>query len=174
MLQSRKERDKVAVLAFKAGDYSTGGTQKGRITFIGLMTRDEVKEACKRLDDVQGFTDEAVEEVRKDGDYNGPADFGTKVHKRIAEKIRKEKDPNFRPEVSVVKSKEEDQDYGTRGSVRMDAYENRPQDSTACIYDPKTGKRGLSLPRMAELVVNAKSFFGANRIIVIEVRPGQR
>jgi len=56
-LSSRKERDKVAVLAFKAGDYSTGGTQtqKYGITFIGLLTRDEVKKkpvtdwaTCKR------------------------------------------------------------------------------------------------------------------------------
>jgi len=176
-LSSRKERDKVAVLAFKAGDYSTGGTQtqKYGITFIGLLTRDEVKKACDRLGNMQALTDEAVEEVRKDGDYKGPADFGTKVHKRIADGVRAQKKPNYRAEVSAFKSNETKARYGDKGSIRIDAFENRPEFSTVCIYDPKTGERGLSLPRMLELAQTAHRLFGkAERFIVIEVRPRQK
>jgi hypothetical protein len=139
------------------------------------MTRDEVKEACDRLKDVQMFTDEAVEEVRKDGRYKGAADFGTKVHKMIADKIRKVNDANFRAEVSGFKSNDAKATYGDKGSIRIDAFENRPESSTVCIYDPKTGERGLSLPRMLELAQTAQRLFGkSERLIVIEVRPGQR
>ena len=66
-------------------------------------------------------------------------------------------------------------DYGELGSIRMDAYENVPEKSTVCVYDPKTGWRGLSFPRMNELAAAAHRLFGykPNYIFVIEVRPGQ-
>ena len=67
--------------------------------------------------------------------------------------------------------------YSTRqlGSIRIDAYENIPEQSTVCVYDPKTGRRGLSFPRMNELAAAAHRLFGykPDYIIVIEVRPGQ-
>ena len=40
---------------------------------------------------VQKLTDAAVANVTRVGDYKGPADFGTKVHKEIADAIRKER-----------------------------------------------------------------------------------
>jgi hypothetical protein len=48
--------------------------------------------------------------------------------------------------------------------------------STVCVYDPKTGERGLSLPRTIELAEAAfeKFKYQPNHIIVIEVRPGQK
>jgi len=66
-------------------------------------------------------------------------------------------------------------DYGELGSIRIDAYENVPEKSAVCVYDPKTGWRGLSFPRMNELAAAAHRLFGykPNYIIVIEVRPGQ-
>jgi hypothetical protein len=65
--------------------------------------------------------------------------------------------------------------YGQLGSIRMDAYENIPDKSTVCVYDPKTGRRGLSFPRMNELAASAHRLFGytPKYIIVTEVRPGQ-
>jgi len=43
------------------------------------------------------------------------------------------------------------------------------------VYDPKTGQRGLSFPRMTELADNAHHLFKyrPRHIIVIEVRPRQ-
>jgi hypothetical protein len=74
-----------------------------------------------------------------------------------------------------MKSQLEDAYYRKKGSVRIDAYENKPEISTVCIYDPKTGGRGLSRPRMAELASTAvRKFPGTKRIIVIEMRPGQQ
>jgi len=175
-LSSRNSQERTAVFGFKAREYQEKGTpQKPDAAFVADLTRDEVKKACDRLDDVQRRTDAAVDQVRRVGDYDGPADFGTKVHKIIADGIRSENDPNYIAEVSVMKSRMAAARYGKKGTVRIDAFENRPEISTVCIYDPKTGSRGLSFPRMAELANTAeRKFPGTGRIIVIEVRPRQK
>ena len=60
---------------------------------MASLTRDEVGKVCDKLRDVQGFTDTAVTEVTTTGNYKGPADFGTKVHKKIADAINDRKEP---------------------------------------------------------------------------------
>ena len=192
-LSSRKDRDGTAVFAFKAAKYEkqTGPKGLSELSWVGYVKRDELKEVCEKLDTVQELTDAAVKKVREDGEYDGPADFGTKVHKMIADKINSNQntDPDFKAEVSAIKSELEaredpnyavnkpklDAKYGQRGTVRFDAYENRRKISTVCVYDPKTGKRGLSFPRMTELAKAAFKLFHypPQHIIVIEVRPGQ-
>jgi hypothetical protein len=175
-LASQNRADRVAVFGFKAREYQEKGTrQEPDAVFVAELTRDEVEKACKQLEDVQKRADAAVAKVRKDGDYEDPADFGTKVHRIIAHGINGENDPNYIAEVSVMKSRMEAAHYGKKDTVRVDVFENRPEISTVCIYDPKTGSRGLSRPRMAELANTAeRKFPGTNRIIVIEVRPGQK
>jgi hypothetical protein len=198
-LSSRKDPDRTAVFAFNAKKYEkpeTDGNEKRPVVFVGSLTRDEVRKVCDKLPDVQKLTDAAVAKVTTDGDYKGPADFGTKVHKEIADAIRKENDPDFKAEKSVIKTVLEtgrqtsssnsgnaqevdpdmEADYGELGSIRIDAYENVPKKSAVCVYDPKTGWRGLSFPRMNELAPAAHRLFGykPNYIIVIKVRPGQK
>jgi|EndMetStandDraft_8_1072994.scaffolds.fasta_scaffold36819_2 hypothetical protein len=176
-LAGRKDRDRTPVFAFKAAEYENRGTKKQPdITWVGYVKREELEDVCDKLGDVQKYTDEAVKEVREDNDYKGPADFGTKVHKVIAKKVDDYGDRNFKAEVSWIKSKLEAAYHGEKDSVRIDAFEYRPKISTACVYDPKTGARGLSLPRMGELAQTAYWLFGhkPRHIIVIEVRPGQK
>jgi hypothetical protein len=174
-LLGRKDRDGTAVFAFKAAKYEKSGPEgQAELRWVGYVKRDELKDVCKKLPYVQRYTDEAVEEVRKDEKYKGPASFGSRVHKVIADKVDEAGDPNFRAEVSAIKSRLEAK-YGEKDSVRIDAYENHREISTVCVYDPKTGKRGLSLPRMTELAEAAFSLFKyvPQHFIVIEVRPGQ-
>ena len=81
------------------------------------------------------------------------------------------KDPNFRAAVSYLKASEED--YGVKGTIRVDVYENT-QKGTVCVYDIKTGRSGLSNARIAEIV--SRVYAGSrkpNRIIITEVRPQQ-
>ena len=197
-LSSRKDPNRTAVFAFNAKKYEkpeTDGNEKRPVVFVGSLTRDEVRKVCDKLLDVQELTDAAVANVKRVGNYKGPADFGTKVHKEIADAIRKENDPDFKAEKSVIKTvletgrqtssansgnaqevdPEMEADYGELGSIRIDAYENVPKKSAVCVYDPKTGWRGLSFPRMNELAASAHRLFGykPNYIFVIEVRPGQ-
>ena len=104
----------------------------------------------------------------------GPRISESKVHQKIAKAVEGEGNPDFRAEQSAIKSKQEAR-YGEPGTVRIDAYENHREISTVCVYDPKTGKRGLSFPRMTELAKSAFSLFAhvPQHFIVIEVRPGQ-
>jgi hypothetical protein len=77
-------------------------------------------------------------------------------------------DPDFRAEVSAIKSREVT--YGRSGSVRVDVLE-RVGNGTVCVYDIKTGDRGLSARRMVEIADNVHSrYLGTRRIIVIETR----
>jgi hypothetical protein len=173
-LSNQNSRGGATVLAFKAGDYRNEGTKsKPEIALVRRLTRDEVGDFCKKLENVQDLTDKAVRQVRKDDDYMGAADFGTKVHKMIADGINNQGKPDYRAEKSGFKSSWAKAKYGQKDSIRIDAYENLAEISTACIYDPKTGERGLSLPRMLELAQTAYRLFKSKQIIVIEVRPSQ-
>jgi hypothetical protein len=86
-------------------------------------------------------------------------------------------------------------DYGTKGSIRVDSieqgtndtkgkgsnddrridgYQKRPKD-TVCVYDIKTGRRGLSMRRKKEIASKiAGSYPGTKRVVVCEIRPQGR
>jgi hypothetical protein len=67
-LAGRDRQDRVAVIGFKAREYrGEGSPEKPAATFVGELSRDEVKEVCKKLVDVQERTDDAVDQVRKVG-----------------------------------------------------------------------------------------------------------
>ena len=109
-LSSRNGPDGTAVFAFKAAQYRKEEDEKGKIeaAWVGRLTREQVGKTCDLLGDVQSRTDDAVEEVRKEGKYNGPADFGTKVHKSFADGINagRKEHPNYIAEVSLAKSRQ--------------------------------------------------------------------
>jgi hypothetical protein len=113
--------------------------------------------------------------VRADGVSRSPAAYGTEVHARLAAEIngpRGYDDPvnvNFRAEVSILKSNLDD--YGTRGSVRVDVLE-RVDTNTVCVYDIKTGRARLSRPRIDEIAFNVNRLYpGTSRLLIIETRP---
>lgn len=66
--------------------------------------------------------------------------------------------------------KSEEAAYGSRNSVRVDVLEN-VGDGTVCVYDIKTGTKGLSPGRMVEIATGVRSYYpGTRRIMVIETR----
>ena len=81
-------------------------------------------------------------------------------------------DPNFRAEYSLIKSQEAEY-YGEKGSVRVDVLEN-VGNGTVCVYDIKTGDKGMNVSRMDEIAFNVnRRYPGTQRVIVIETRPGR-
>ena len=139
------------------------------------MPRNQVDEYCPRHGEVQERTSRIAREEKEKGYFTSPQEYGTLVHKRLADEIngpsgRKEPiDPHFRAEVSLLKSKEEA--YGQAGTIRVDVLE-RVDDRTVCVYDIKTGRRGLSIGRMNEIATNVNMRYpGTGRIVVIEARP---
>jgi hypothetical protein len=169
-LSLRNSHDKQAVIAFKAREYHPVSEGVLDLEHVKLLGRDEVGDACKRFEEVQKLTDEAATKVKQTAPHLAAPDYGTAVHSYIKKEIDKEQNADFRAEVSYLKSQEE-KVYGRKDSIRIDVLE-KVKDGTVCVYDIKTGRRGLSVPRIAEI---AKNVFGAypgtSRIIVTEVRP---
>ena len=168
-LSALNGRDSQAIITFNASEFRPNGRGELDLNDVKLLDRDKVDAACPRLGEVQDRTDLAVETVRQSGRYLPPAKFGTAVHTNLKQQISDLRDPDFRAEVSYLKSLEDG--YGKKDSIRIDVLEN-VGDGTACVYDIKTGRRGLSIPRIKEIATNV---FGAfprtRRIIVSEIRP---
>jgi hypothetical protein len=75
-LSSRKDADRTAVFAFKAGRYENRGTKtEPEIAWVGYVKQDELKDVCDKLRTVQEYTDQAVDKVRKDNKVQGAGRF---------------------------------------------------------------------------------------------------
>lgn len=98
--------------------------------------------------------------------------LGSHIHAEVARTVNEQRDPDFVAELIFSDVNE----FGKRiisGSVRADIFE-RVHPDTACIYDPKTGKKGLTPARAIELSAAAQRAFGSiKRFIIIQVRPAQ-
>lgn len=105
-----------------------------------------------------------------------PQHRGTVTHKELEKLINGRGEAHLHAEVSRVKGRWADADYGTKGSVRIDVLEYAGE-GTVCVYDIKTGKSRssrLSPARMRELAENALDAYpGTQRIVVTEVRPSR-
>ena len=104
-----------------------------------------------------------------------PNIYGTYVHKELKDRINKEREGerylNLFPEQSMQKTLEEHD--GTPHSIRLDVYE-KTKERRICVYDVKTGWRGLSNPRIDEIATTvAREFPDADSFVVTEVRPWQ-
>lgn len=62
------------------------------------------------------------------------------------------------------------QGHGQPGTTRLDVVE-RVDATTACVYDIKSGRRGLSMGRLTELTSRAQEFTGVEIVIVVQVIP---
>jgi hypothetical protein len=92
------------------------------------------------------------------------------VHTLLKHDIERLLDKDFKAEVSLLKSGGNTY-YGERGNIRVDVLEN-VRNGTVCVYDIKTGDRGLSLPRSLEIAKTVRwNYPSTSRIIVIETRP---
>lgn len=169
LLSGRNESDKQAVITFDAREFRSDGRGELDLDDIKLLDRDKVDSACPRLGEVQERTDLAAEVVRRTHGYLAPAEFGTAVHTNLKRQIDGLNNSDFRAEVSYLKSREET--YGRKDSIRIDVLE-KVGDGTVCVYDIKTGQRGLSLARTTEIATNVfKAYPATQRILVSEIRP---
>lgn len=122
---------------------------------------------------MQSILNQSAADVKAWGNVTSPQDFGNKVHAVAAAKIRALQDPNLVAETSYLINPIPHVPYGTVGSYRLDALENTIP-STVCVYDHKTGDRGLRPRRAVDIgYMVKKNFPHAKHVILIEVRPQQ-
>jgi hypothetical protein len=166
---SRNSRERTAVLEYNAREFLPGAERADPAIGNRTLNQEDVDASCPRNELVQDLTDKAAETVRTQWYNLKPAEFGTRVHSELKDSIVRLNDPNLIPEKSAIKSI--DADYGDKGSIRIDVFEN-VGDGTVCVYDIKTGQTGLSLARMQEIANNAHSLYpGTKKLLVIEKRP---
>ena len=165
------------VMGFVPRDYQPGKPGQLDLAFVGNLTAEETKKACDMLGEVQKLTNEAAEAAGDSRQFSSMATYGTDVHVRFKNVVNELHNENFRAERSFLKeaaepTSKEELDIGYPRSVRVDAYEYRPEDRTLCVYDLKTGRRGLSV-RRSDIIATA-AYLGmskVDRVIMIEVRP---
>lgn len=141
---------------------------------LGLATPEEEFEHGRPIDPLSGMAlgrgRDAVESAAKSaatavGPGRGPV-YGTAVHTELRNQIRSLKDPNLFTEQSYLNGKRVD--YGTKGSVRLDAGDGHPDNPTAG-YDLKTGAATLTDKRIGEIRQHLPE--GHQDIPIFEVRP---
>jgi hypothetical protein len=187
-LSTRNGRNGAAVLVFSATENEPGPQKHAKLLRVSWVNKEELDESCKKRKDVQALTDKAAAAARVDRTDWSPSGFGTEVHLRVAREVNGKdddgnfrsaanpKDPNFRAEVSVLKTRAATSNppvrYGQKGTVRVDVLENRPDNDTVCVYDIKTGEKTLAFPRMVELGRSVYYYYPRTKqIIVTEIRP---
>lgn len=158
--------DQRACLAFTAKEFRPDGSLLTPLSFVGMLSRAETEKVCTKLALVQRLSDEAMQEAKLMGPYSSATVFGTVVHTRLRRKILLLEDPNLKTEVSLLKRVEESP--LDLSAVRVDVLENRGI-GPICVYDLKTGRRGLSNARTIEFATRLLRY--GRPIIVIELRP---
>ena len=148
---------------------------------VKLITKDQVKEDCPEYDTVQNLTNLAKNSAGKASSYSSPVLWGTAVHSRMKEMVDKNYSGQLFAERSYVKYNEDvmddksfyhqDPSYSKRGSIRIDVL-GREHHQVVCVYDIKTGRSGLSIPRVIEIGESVSRRYRTNpKIIITEVRP---
>ena len=165
-----------SVVAFKIW---TGGTNEEVVSLHQeTLTQEQVAEVCEFLPDVQAQTNEAATENLPQRATMTPTEWGNLVHWAIYKRINglKKSFPtafaNVFPEISIDGRRLEIDDprgpkYGQTGTSRLDVLE-KVSATTYCVYDVKTGRSGLTLNRIKEIL--EKLPVGV-LVYIMEVRP---
>jgi hypothetical protein len=170
----RPNDDARPIIEFEHREYSpTGAGHVLDPAFTRTLTREETQISCPRLAEMQSRVDRIDAEMRLDFPNLSAQQHGTAVHVRLANEINGFRNPEFVAEISILKSASEGfEKYGLANTVRIDVLENIDL-QTACVYDIKTGRAGLSPARSVEIAAEVFKAFGKvhQRVIVTEVRP---
>jgi hypothetical protein len=168
-LYGNKKPDETPYIQFNARAFLPGASDDAAAIHVGSLSREEVDSSCPRHRLVQNLTDEASMGVTREWGSLYPKEHGTRVHAALKASVDGLYDPNLKAERSAIKSAEEK--YGKVKTIRVDVIEN-VGDGTVCVYDIKTGRSGLTGPRMQEIADNVHSLYpGTTKLIVIETRP---
>ncbi|MVS98529.1 phage minor head protein [Devosia marina] len=165
-----------SVVAFKIW---TGGNNEEVVSLHQeTLTQEQVAEVCEFLPDVQAQTNEAATENQPQRATMTPTEWGNLVHWAIYKRINGLKTSfptafaNVFPEISIDGRRLEIDDprgpkYGQAGTSRLDVLE-KVSATTYCVYDVKTGRSGLTLNRIKEIL--EKLPVGV-LVYIMEVRP---
>lgn len=159
----------VAAVAFRVWK---GDAKDPTVISLAALTAEAVAQNCKRMPEVQAWTNEAARSV---GPLSrSPQARGTAIHKAVETRIKALKDLlppayadifaelSFDPDVGEV-------GRGTIGSTRLDVLENAG--NAVCVYDIKTLGASLTPKRVLQIGKSVAKHFGLATFFIIEIRP---
>lgn len=165
------------VIAFKV--WKDGDDQAAGAVLVEALTAEQVSRWCKRLPEIQEWTNAAVTALAADRSTMNAREWGTAVHKFIEQTIvaLKIAAPEIYADLSAELSLNRLGDltrYGAFDSTRLDVLEDRRADMGAiCVYDVKTGIAGLDAGRVKDIASRIGRKFPGTSFYIIEVRPFQ-
>lgn len=176
-IQTLTDDDRVPVVVFKA--WERDGRAGAIPVLVDLLERERVRQSCKVINEVQTWTNQAVAEERATGSQEPPWIFGTRVHKRIRDKVDLAKAEqsllygNLEAEYSIDPSG--DNRHGRPDSTRLDILEKIPgeEPELICVYDIKTGNAQLDVKRLAEIAASVAIKFPGVDLFILEIKPTQ-
>jgi hypothetical protein len=169
----------LSVLAIKI--WQGTGTSADPIVTKETLTAEQVAQTCKMLPDIQSWTNAAARTLAPMRMLSSPQKYGTAVHLAVNQTIEmlKLQFPtryyNIWSELSVLpdgttSAEPNGASYGQKETTRLDVFE-RVDATTACVYDIKTGRRGLSMTRVAEFTTRSINMGGLSTVFVVQVNP---
>lgn len=153
--------------------YDFQADQKNRLpsVWVGRVDQTTLNDYCPLNPEVQEVTDEATRRLKASNPHLSEPVLGTLIHYDIGKRFELRNYPNVRVEYSIDRIQGTRADYGEQNSVRLDLYEYTPN-RMVCVYDYKTGKRGLSATRALLLARIARVHFpDARGVVIVQVRP---
>ena len=179
-LSEQNSPDRRAVITFRVGEFRRGRADVLEFDGVKVLTGEQLKKLCDKVDKVQELMNEAARKTRQEGKYKDAQAFGREVHLNLKKSIMENSKLELEAERSFVFDGDRDVRYGKKGSVRPDIKEKEKEenkhnddgDETLCFYDGKTGKARLD-PRYMHKVANyvLRTRPRAKRVIVTEVKP---
>jgi hypothetical protein len=153
-------------IAFYRGSEGTG--DQTRVS-VGTLSDARVNEVCPNTGTFQALTTSTALGIDKTG--MTPQAYGTAVHSAMKAEINalSNGSDNLKAEYSLIEG--DDARYGQVGSTRLDIFNYIPSTNTVCVYDIKTGTRGLDASQATRIYNEAKEWKNGANVMIIELRP---
>lgn len=152
-------------------DFEPDPDKKFPVVWVGKVDQQTLNQFCPHNQEVQDVTDKATRRLTELNPNLNKTRLGSLIHFDIGQTFIGRDYPEIAVEFSLDKSTGREVFYGKKDSVRVDLYEWAP-DEMVCVYDPKTGDKGLEFDRALVLARAAKRHFPQSRgVIMIQVRP---
>ncbi|KFC69211.1 phage head morphogenesis protein, SPP1 gp7 family [Devosia sp. LC5] len=167
------------VIAFKV--WKDGDDQAAGAVLVEALTAEQVSRWCKRLPEVQEWTNTAAIELAPLRAVSGASVWGTAVHAHVhnaVEALRISSPLAYGNVFSELSIDAEGRDsamrigprYGHADTTRLDILE-QVNPELVCVYDIKTGVAGLSMSRVRVIADRVRTRFPGANFYIMEVRP---
>jgi len=148
------------------------------------VDKETIKQFCPEYLNIQSLADRVAFSMGPTSLYGSPQNYGNQYHLRAAAEVLRIWRGRLRPELFLMAPMEgmPDEYYArdeiparAKDTLGLDVIEP-VDDETACIYDFKTGAKGLGPKRISDFAFSSaksKEFMNIKQFFIIEIRPSR-